>query len=116
MLSKTHPESDAYAAMNLTPRRVLAGGAAVVGLGALVLPALHTYPTVLLLGEAWLFSSFAAFRYALIVFVFFHLFVRFYEEPSLESRFGEPYQAYRKAVPRWGFAVRPFPKRSGTTA
>jgi hypothetical protein len=33
--------------MNLTPRRVLAGGAAIVGLGALVLPALHTYPTVL---------------------------------------------------------------------
>jgi protein-S-isoprenylcysteine O-methyltransferase Ste14 len=70
----------------------------------------------ILLGEAWLFSSFAAFRYALIVFVFFHLFVKFYEEPSLESRFGEPYRAYRKAVPRWGFAIRPFPKRSGTTA
>ncbi len=70
----------------------------------------------ILLGEAWLFSSFAVLRYALIVFIFFHLFVMFYEEPSLESRFGDPYRSYRKAVPRWGFAVRPFPTRSGTTA
>jgi hypothetical protein len=34
-------------AVNFTPRRVFAGGAAIVGLGALALPALHTYPTVL---------------------------------------------------------------------
>lgn len=70
----------------------------------------------ILLGEAWLFSSFTLFRYALIVFVFFHLFVMFYEEPSLETRFGESYRVYRKMVPRWGFAMRPFPKSSGTTA
>jgi protein-S-isoprenylcysteine O-methyltransferase Ste14 len=62
----------------------------------------------ILLGEAWLFESIALFKYTLFVFVAFHLFVLFYEEPTLESRFGESYRAYRKAVPRWGLTARPF--------
>jgi protein-S-isoprenylcysteine O-methyltransferase Ste14 len=62
----------------------------------------------ILLGEAWLFASTALLKYTLFVFLAFHLFVLFYEEPSLESRFGESYRAYRKAVPRWGLTVRPF--------
>jgi protein-S-isoprenylcysteine O-methyltransferase Ste14 len=62
----------------------------------------------ILLGEAWLFASITLLIYALLVFMAFHLFVLFYEEPALESRFGEPYQAYRKAVPRWGLTMRPF--------
>ena len=63
---------------------------------------------MLLLGEAWLFHSFALLEYAMIVFVVFHLMVIIYEEPALESQFGESYLAYRAALPRWGFAVRPF--------
>ena len=62
----------------------------------------------LLLGEAWLFRSTALFQYAILVFVIFHLVVVIYEEPTLESRFAESYRAYRVAVPRWGFTVRPF--------
>ena len=62
----------------------------------------------ILLGEAWLFASITLLIYALLVFMAFHLFVLFYEEPALESRFGEPYRAYRKAVPRWGLTMRPF--------
>ena len=42
---------------------------------------------------------------ALAVAVFFvllaHLFVLFYEEPSLEARFGESYRQYQRTVPRW---------------
>ncbi len=38
----------------------------------------------------------------------FHLFVVLYEEPTLESSFGESYRVYRRAVPRWGFTVHPF--------
>ena len=63
---------------------------------------------VLLLGEAWLFHSSALLEYAIIVFVIFHLMVIIYEEPTLESQFGENYSAYRAAVPRWGFTARPF--------
>ncbi|HEX7183317.1 MAG TPA: isoprenylcysteine carboxylmethyltransferase family protein [Thermoanaerobaculia bacterium] len=58
-----------------------------------------------LLGEAWLFRSTALLSYAALMFIIFHLVVVVYEEPSLESRFGESYQAYRRAVPRWGFTV-----------
>jgi protein-S-isoprenylcysteine O-methyltransferase Ste14 len=61
-----------------------------------------------LLGEAWLFRSTALLQYAILVLVVFHLVVIVYEEPALESRFGESYRAYRRAVPRWGFTVRPF--------
>ena len=62
----------------------------------------------LLLGEAWFFRSTALFQYAILVFIMFHLVVVIYEEPALESRFAESYRAYRVAVPRWGFIVRPF--------
>lgn len=62
----------------------------------------------ILLGEAWLFRSWALATYAALVFILFHLFVVLYEEPNLESRFGEDYRAYRRAVPRWGFTPRAF--------
>ena len=62
----------------------------------------------LLLGEAWLFHSSALLEYAIVVFVIFHLMVLIYEEPTLESQFGESYRAYRATVPRWGFTLRPF--------
>ena len=61
-----------------------------------------------LLGQAWLFSSVRLLGYAATVLVCFHLFVVLYEEPALESRFGESYLSYRKAVPRWGFTLHPF--------
>jgi len=64
-----------------------------------------------LLGQAWFFSSVRLLEYAATVLVCFHLFVVLYEEPSLESRFGESYLSYRKAVPRWGFTVHPLSTR-----
>jgi len=69
-----------------------------------------------LLGEAWLFRSTALLQYALLMFILFHLVVVVYEESTLESRFGESYRAYRRAVPRWGFTVRPFIQRTGSSA
>ena len=43
----------------------------------------------LILGEAWLFRSIGLAKYAPLVHIFFHLFVVLYEEPALESQFGE---------------------------
>ncbi len=60
-----------------------------------------------LVGEAWLFRSTALVQYAVLMFIVFHLVVIVYEEPNLESRFDESYRAYRGAVPRWGFTIRP---------
>ncbi len=37
----------------------------------------------------------------LVVFAVVHLFVVFYEEPTLRESFGGPYQDYRREVPRW---------------
>ena len=70
----------------------------------------------LIVGEAWLFGSVSLLQYALLVLVFFHLWVVLYEEPTLTSQFGESYRAYRRAVPRWGFATRPFQEGTGSTA
>jgi protein-S-isoprenylcysteine O-methyltransferase Ste14 len=56
---------------------------------------------VIVLGEAWLFGSTALLLYALGVAVAFHLLVVAYEEPRLRARFGERYEAYRRAVSRW---------------
>ncbi len=61
-----------------------------------------------LAGEAWLFRSIPLLQYALLMFLIFHLFVVTYEEPALESQFGESYRAYRRSVPRWGLARHPF--------
>jgi len=69
-----------------------------------------------LIGEAWFFTCVPLIEYALFVLVLFHLFVVFYEEPTLESNFGESYQVYRRAVPRWGFTVHPFRERTESTA
>ena len=70
----------------------------------------------LILGEAWLFRSIGLAEYAVLVLILFHLFVVLYEEPTLESLFGESYRAYRRAVPRWGFTTRSFQESTGSTA
>lgn len=61
-----------------------------------------------LVSQAWLFRNTALLQYTILMFIIFHLVVVVYEEPTLESRFGESYRAYRRAVPRWGFTARPF--------
>lgn len=39
--------------------------------------------------------------YAILVFLLFHAFVTYYEEPTLKRKFGAAYESYRKNVPRW---------------
>jgi protein-S-isoprenylcysteine O-methyltransferase Ste14 len=85
------------------PRRLV-----VVGLYRFTRNPMYNGVLAALLGQAWLFSSTALLKYAAVVFVLFHVFVVAYEEPALESQFGESYREYRRAVPRWGFRLRPF--------
>jgi protein-S-isoprenylcysteine O-methyltransferase Ste14 len=49
----------------------------------------------LVLGRGWLLA------YAAGLGLVFAAFVGWYEEPALRRRFGEPYEAYRRAVPGW---------------
>jgi protein-S-isoprenylcysteine O-methyltransferase Ste14 len=55
----------------------------------------------MLTGEAIFFETWTLARYAMGMFVIFHLFVIFYEEPALRRRFGEPYERYSRNVRRW---------------
>ena len=52
-------------------------------------------------GEALLTGAAILFGYAAVLAVAYHLFVRYYEEPTLGRLFGEAYARYRAAVPRW---------------
>ena len=54
-----------------------------------------------LLGEAVALESAVLAAYALVVGGGFHLFVVFYEEPSLRRLFGGSYEDYCARVPRW---------------
>jgi len=60
----------------------------------------------LLFGEAVFFASRQILIYAGVVFLIFHLFVMLYEEPALRRKFGDSYQRYCSAVPRWFPKIR----------
>ena len=57
--------------------------------------------TTLNLGQALVFGSTTLLAYAAIIWVCFHAFVFFHEEPTLSARYGEQYANYRKHVGRW---------------
>ena len=95
-----------------------AGEFAVRGLGTpapiaptkfLVTTALHRYVrnpmyigvAMAILGEAALFRSVHVAEYAILMLLITHTFVVLYEEPTLQRQFGESYEEYRRAVPRW---------------
>ena len=52
-------------------------------------------------GEVALYQSRAVWMYTLVLMAAAYSFVRFWEEPELERRFGESYRAYKHQVPRW---------------
>ncbi len=55
----------------------------------------------IILGQVLLFASWPLLIYAAVIGLAFHLFVVFYEEPTLARTYGEEYEQYRSAVPRW---------------
>jgi protein-S-isoprenylcysteine O-methyltransferase Ste14 len=65
---------------------------------------------LILIGESMFFSSLAILRYTFVVWLMFHLFVVFYEEPTLRKKFGAAYEEYRRSVSRW-IPHRPIPAR-----
>lgn len=56
---------------------------------------------VVLLAESLLLRSRALMLYTVGWWVIVHLFVILYEEPTLQHKFGDSYQEYCRAVPRW---------------
>jgi protein-S-isoprenylcysteine O-methyltransferase Ste14 len=62
---------------------------------------------LVIIGEAVLTERVVLFGYALFMAIGYHLFVRYYEEPTLGRLFGEPFTRYRNTVHRW------LPRRPG---
>jgi protein-S-isoprenylcysteine O-methyltransferase Ste14 len=56
---------------------------------------------IALAGEAVLFERRAMVAYLAIVWLAVHLFVRFYEEPTLTRRYCDEYLRFKQNVPRW---------------
>ena len=54
-----------------------------------------------ILGQAFALPSAALLAYLGLFFVTVASFVRLYEEPALEARFGDEYTGYKKEVPAW---------------
>jgi protein-S-isoprenylcysteine O-methyltransferase Ste14 len=75
----------------------------------LVTTALHRYVrnpmyigvALAIIGEAIVFRSIHVAIYAAMMLLIAHVFVVRYEEPTLRRQFGEPYEEYRRKVPRW---------------
>jgi protein-S-isoprenylcysteine O-methyltransferase Ste14 len=55
----------------------------------------------IVLGQALLFANIQIFIYGLCFWLATHVFVRFYEEPTLRRTFPEDYAAFTAHVPRW---------------
>jgi protein-S-isoprenylcysteine O-methyltransferase Ste14 len=45
-------------------------------------------------------------EYAAFMLLIAHVFVIFYEEPTLSRQFGKSYEQYRRSVPRWIPGIR----------
>jgi len=52
-------------------------------------------------GQALMFGSKELLLYGGLVWLGFHLFIYFYEEPTLRKTFGEEYDVFCREVPRW---------------
>ena len=62
----------------------------------------------IVLGEGLLFGNGLLFVYSVTLWIVFHLFIRFYEEPQLTKRFGDSYDTYRQHVRRWWPRLTPW--------
>ena len=55
----------------------------------------------IILGHFLWFGFWNLLIYAIVVFSAFHIFVTYYEEPTLKRQFGAAYEEYLQNVPRW---------------
>jgi protein-S-isoprenylcysteine O-methyltransferase Ste14 len=63
---------------------------------------------VIVIGQGLVLWSAVLLQYAALLWLLFHVFVVLYEEPTLASQFGEPYEVYRRNVRRWWPRIRPW--------
>jgi protein-S-isoprenylcysteine O-methyltransferase Ste14 len=69
--------------------------------------------TAVIVGQGLVLGQPVLFAYAAAFFLVVAAFVHWYEEPTLSRRFGEQYDAYRRAVPAWWPRRRPWTQSVG---
>lgn len=79
----------------------------ITGLYRYVRNPMYVGVTAAIFGQALLFESRALLIYGSLAWLGFHLFVYFYEEPTLRRTFGEEYEVFCREVPRWIPRLRP---------
>ena len=62
---------------------------------------MYVFVALALIGEAILFGTPVLIIYAGLAVIFCHLWVVYYEEPTLRRKFGESYERYSSRVSRW---------------
>lgn len=78
------------------PERLVVGG-----LYRYVRNPMYLAVTAAIVGQALLLGRPVLLAYAAVFLALTVAFVRWYEEPTLRRRFGDDYDAYRRAVPGW---------------
>ncbi len=73
----------------------------ITGLYRYVRNPIYVAVIAVIIGEALLFGSRDLVLYGALVWLGFHLFVLFYEEPTLRRTYGEHYERFCREVPRW---------------
>jgi protein-S-isoprenylcysteine O-methyltransferase Ste14 len=96
-----------------TPAPPLPPGILVVtGLYRYVRNPMYVSILLILIGQGLLFASPGLFLYAACAWLATHLFVCFYEEPTLRRTFGAQYTDYCAHVHRWIPRLRPWKRNS----
>ena len=80
----------------------------VTGLYRHVRNPIYVAVVAIILGQAVLFGDLRLVLWGALLWLFFHLFVVAYEEPTLRSTFGSEYEAYCAKVRRWVPRVVPW--------
>ena len=62
---------------------------------------MYVFVALTLIGEGIYFETMILVLYAAVAVTFAHLFVLYYEEPTLRRKFGESYERYCERVLRW---------------
>ena len=73
----------------------------VTGLYRYVRNPIYIAVVAVIFGQALLFGDWRLLWYGALLWLFFHVFVVVYEEPTLKQSFGTEYESFRTNVPRW---------------
>ena len=73
----------------------------VTGLYRYIRNPMYVAVASLIFGQGLLFGNLTVIAYGAAVCIAFHLFVCYYEEPTLRRTFGQEYANYCARVPRW---------------